>query len=72
VSRVNWPDLGSFFFPFSTTAPLDAEIATSVVNLALGVAAGTLVGGVAARSVSGRGRASRSPVFQPYDHVSRL
>jgi hypothetical protein len=37
-------------FPFSTTAPLDAKIATAVVNLAIGVAVGTLVGGVAARS----------------------
>jgi FtsH-binding integral membrane protein len=45
-------------FPFGTTAPLDAKIATSVVNLAIGIAAGTLVGGVAARSAS------------PYDGVS--
>ena len=36
-------------FPFSTTAPLDAKIATAVVNLAIGIAVGTLVGGVAAR-----------------------
>jgi hypothetical protein len=42
-------------FPFGTTAPLDAKIATAVVNLAIGVAIGTLVGGVAARSVP-RGR----------------
>ena len=46
-------------FPFGTTAPLDAKIATAVVNLAIGIAAGTLVGGVAARSAS------------PYDGVSR-
>ena len=46
-------------FPFSTTAPLDAKIATAVVNLAIGVAAGTLVGGVAARSSA------------PYDRISR-
>lgn len=40
-------------YPFSTTAPLDAKIATAVVSLAIGVATGTLVGGVAARSVPG-------------------
>jgi hypothetical protein len=45
-------------FPFSTTAPLDAKIATAVVNLAIGVAVGTLVGGVAARSSA------------PYDRIS--
>jgi hypothetical protein len=38
-------------FPFSTTAALDAKIATSLVNLAIGIAVGTLVGGVAARSI---------------------
>jgi hypothetical protein len=37
--------------PFSTTAPLDAKIATTIVNLAIGLATGMLVGGVAARSV---------------------
>ena len=46
-------------FPFSTTAPLDAKIATAAVNLAIGVAVGTLVGGVAARSSA------------PYDEISR-
>jgi hypothetical protein len=45
-------------FPFSTTAALDAKIATAVVNLLIGVAVGTLVGGVAARSTS------------PYDRIS--
>jgi hypothetical protein len=38
-------------FPFSTTAVLDAKIATAIVNLAIGLATGMLVGGVAARSV---------------------
>jgi hypothetical protein len=38
-------------FPFSTAAGLDAKIATSLVNLAIGIAVGTLVGGVAARSI---------------------
>ena len=38
-------------FPFSTTAALDAKLATALVNLAIGIAVGTLVGGVAARSM---------------------
>ena len=46
-------------FPFGTTAPLDAKIATAVVNLAIGIAVGTLVGGVAARSASPYNRVSR-------------
>lgn len=45
-------------FPFSTTAPLDAKIATAVVNLAISVAVGTLVGGVAARSSAAYDRIS--------------
>ena len=40
-------------FPFSTTAALDAKIATAVVNLAIGVAIGTLIDGVATQSVPG-------------------
>ena len=38
-------------FPFSTTAALDAKIATALVNLAIGAVIGMLVSGVAARSV---------------------
>ena len=38
-------------FPFSTTAALDAKLATALVNLAIGIAVGTLVGGVATRSI---------------------
>ncbi len=38
-------------FPFSTTAALDAKIATALVNLALGALIGLLVSGVAARSI---------------------
>ncbi len=38
-------------YPFSTTASLDAKIATAVVNLAICVVASTLIGGVAARSI---------------------
>ncbi len=37
--------------PFSTAAPLNAKIATALVDLVLGVAIGSLVSGVAARSV---------------------
>lgn len=37
--------------PFSTAAPLTAKIATGVVDLVLGVAIGSLISGVAARSV---------------------
>jgi Family of unknown function (DUF6069) len=38
-------------FPFSTTAALDAKLATALVNLVIGIAIGTLVGGVATRSI---------------------
>jgi hypothetical protein len=37
--------------PFSTTAPLTAKVATGVVDLVIGIAIGTLLNGVAARSV---------------------
>ena len=37
-------------YPFSTTAPLDAKIATAAVELAIGAMTGILVGGAAARS----------------------
>ncbi|HUC27812.1 MAG TPA: DUF6069 family protein [Streptosporangiaceae bacterium] len=37
--------------PFSTAAPLTAKVATSAVDLVLGVAIGSLISGVAARSV---------------------
>jgi hypothetical protein len=37
--------------PFSTAAPLTAKAATAVVTLVLGIAIGTLISGVAARSV---------------------
>jgi len=45
------PVLTAAIFPFSTTAALDAKIATALVNLAIGIVVGTLVGGVAARSI---------------------
>jgi len=37
-------------YPFSTTAPLGAKVATAAVALAIGAMIGTLVGGAAARS----------------------
>jgi hypothetical protein len=37
--------------PFSTSAPLTAKVATAVVDLVLGIAIGSLLNGVAARSV---------------------
>ncbi|HEY2639989.1 MAG TPA: DUF6069 family protein [Streptosporangiaceae bacterium] len=37
--------------PFSTAAPLDAKVATAAVDLVLGIAIGSLVSGVAARSL---------------------
>jgi len=38
-------------FPFSTTAPLTAKVATAVVDLVLGIAIGSLISSVAARSL---------------------
>lgn len=37
--------------PFRTTAPLSAKLATAVVGLVIGIAIGTLLSGVAGRSV---------------------
>jgi hypothetical protein len=42
-------------YPFSTTAPLGAKIATAAVFLAIGAMTGTLVGGAAARSTEHAG-----------------
>jgi hypothetical protein len=59
-------------FPFSTTAPLSSKVATSVVDLVLGIAIGTLVSGVSARAarrppVSGGYEASYPPSRTPAD-----
>jgi Family of unknown function (DUF6069) len=54
-------------FPFGTTAALDAKIATAVVNLVIGVAIGTLVGGVAARAVPRRRLTSADHLPVRYD-----
>lgn len=40
-------------FPFSTTAPLDAKIATAMVDLVIGAMAGALVSSAAAWSITG-------------------
>jgi hypothetical protein len=40
-------------FPFGTSAPLGAKIATSLVDLLIGIMAGALIGGAAARSITG-------------------
>ena len=37
-------------FPFSTSAALEAKIATAIVDLVIGVATGVLVSGAASRS----------------------
>jgi hypothetical protein len=48
-------------YPFSTTAPLTAKVATAVVDLVLGIAIGTLLNSVAARSM----RTTRDPYRRP-------
>jgi hypothetical protein len=60
--------------PFSTAAPLTAKVATAAVDLVLGVAIGSLLNGVGARSVRLPGRSdggymSADPI---YDERSRL
>jgi hypothetical protein len=54
-------------FPFSTTAPLEAKAATAVVELVIGVAIGSLISGVAARSV----RLRRDRGYRDRDYVAR-
>ena len=56
-------------YPFSTTASLDAKIGTAVVNLAICVAAATLVGGVATRSIPEPVPARRNSP-PAYDHAA--
>jgi hypothetical protein len=54
-------------FPFRTSAPLSAKIATAAVDLVIGIAIGTLLNGVAARSVRrGTGGAAG---YAPIDSV---
>jgi Family of unknown function (DUF6069) len=57
--------------PFSTSAPLTAKAATAVVSLVLGVAIGTLISGVAARSVRTPPMGGAYPATDPiYDERS--
>ena len=56
-------------YPFSTTASLDAKIGTAVVNLAICVAAATLVGGVATRSIP-EPMPTRRSSLPSYDHAT--
>jgi hypothetical protein len=48
-------------YPFSTTAPLTAKAATAAVDLVLGIAIGSLISSVAARSL----RRTRDPRQRP-------
>ncbi len=57
--------------PFSTSAPLTAKAATAVVGLVLGVAIGSLISGVAARSVRTPQMGGAYPATDPiYDERS--
>ena len=55
--------------PLSTSAPLDAKIATAVVVAVLGIAIGSLLSGVGARSVRVRG--ARTYPASQYDYDER-
>jgi hypothetical protein len=55
-------------FPFSTSAPLGAKAATALVDLVLGIAIGSLINSVAARSLqrpggTRRGRQAPDPMY---------
>ncbi len=57
--------LAAVVYPFSTGAPVAQKAATAVVDLALGLAIGTLLAAVAARAV--RRVVAAPPPSQPYD-----
>jgi len=57
-------------YPFSTSAPLEQKAATAVVNLVLGIAIGTLLNGVAGRTVRRRRISSYEPT-PPRPQTSR-
>jgi hypothetical protein len=52
-------------YPFSTSAALDAKIATAIVDLVIGVATGVLVSGAASRSRTYPGLPDSGPA-EPY------
>jgi hypothetical protein len=54
--------------PFSTSAPLDAKIATAVVVVVLGIAIGSLLSGVGARAVRVRAVRPYPPPAGPYGY----
>ena len=51
--------------PFSTTAEIAAKVATAVINLLIGIAVGTLVSSVGARSLSRRPGQFGAPTGYP-------
>jgi hypothetical protein len=56
--------------PFSTSAPLGAKVATALVDLVLGIAIGSLINSVAARSLQRPRAARRDQAPDPmYDSV---
>jgi hypothetical protein len=56
--------------PFSTSAPLTAKVATALVDLVLGIAIGSLINSVAARSLQRPRAARRDQAPDPmYDSV---
>jgi hypothetical protein len=57
--------------PLSTTAPWDAKIATAVVIVVLGIAIGSLLSGVGARSVRVRAARPYPPPPGQYDYDQR-
>jgi Family of unknown function (DUF6069) len=63
-------------FPFSTSAPLTAKAATAVVDLVLGIAIGSLISGVAGRSLAPRAggteRFERDPMHDTSSTISDL
>jgi hypothetical protein len=58
-------------FPFSTSAPLTAKAATAVVDLVLGIAIGSLISGVAGRSLSPRAGGAQRVERDPMHDASR-
>ena len=50
-------------YPFGTNASLGAKFATAVVDLLIGMVAGALVGGAAARSITGPALPGDGPAF---------
>jgi hypothetical protein len=56
-------------FPFSTSAPLSQKVATAVVDLVIGLAIGSLITGVAARSIRRRQPTDRE--YETLPHGAR-